>query len=103
MALMILYSPVLTAVRMPLREDGSSFDADHLREVALRACNMSLGMGLGQLSGKVFRIGHLGDFNDLSLVGALGGVEMALRAAAVPHRPGGTQAGLDSLRHSLAS
>ncbi|MDA0847140.1 MAG: aminotransferase class V-fold PLP-dependent enzyme [Proteobacteria bacterium] len=98
-----LYSPVLTAVRMPLREDGSSFDADHLREVALRACNMSLGMGLGQLSGKVFRIGHLGDFNDLSLVGALGGVEMALRAAAVPHRPGGTQAALDSLRHSLAS
>jgi alanine-glyoxylate transaminase/serine-glyoxylate transaminase/serine-pyruvate transaminase len=60
-------------------------------------------MGLGQLAGKVFRIGHLGDFNDLSLLGALGGVEMALSAAGVAHQPGGVQAAMAALASSRAS
>ena len=58
---------------------------------------MSLGTGLSKLSGWVFRIGHLGDFNDLTLLGTLGGVEMALEAAGVPHKKGGTQAAIDYL------
>ena len=58
---------------------------------------MSLGNGLGPLNDRVFRIGHLGDFSDLMLVGTLGGVEMGLRAAGMPHRPGGVQAALDYL------
>jgi len=98
-----LHSPVLTAVRMPISADGSHVDADHLRQIALTQSNMSLGMGLGQLSGKVFRIGHLGDFNDLSLLGALGGVEMALVAAGVPHRPGGVQAAMAALASARTS
>ncbi|MGA1228946.1 MAG: pyridoxal-phosphate-dependent aminotransferase family protein [Burkholderiaceae bacterium] len=95
-----LHSPVLTAVRMPVGADGSHVDADHLRQIALTQSNMSLGMGLGQLAGKVFRIGHLGDFNDLSLLGALGGVEMALSAAGVAHQPGGVQAAMAALARS---
>jgi alanine-glyoxylate transaminase/serine-glyoxylate transaminase/serine-pyruvate transaminase len=98
-----LHSPVLTAVRMPVGADGSHVNADHLRQIALTQSNMSLGMGLGQLAGKVFRIGHLGDFNDLSLLGALGGVEMALSAAGVPHQPGGVQAAMAALASSRAS
>jgi alanine-glyoxylate transaminase/serine-glyoxylate transaminase/serine-pyruvate transaminase len=86
------YSASLTAVLVP---DGS--DADRLREVILDAFDLSLGMGLGRLAGKVFRIGHLGDFNDLMLAGTLCGVEMGLRRAEVPYRPGGTQAALDYL------
>jgi alanine-glyoxylate transaminase/serine-glyoxylate transaminase/serine-pyruvate transaminase len=58
---------------------------------------MSLGTGLGKLAGKVFRIGHLGDFNDLTLAGTLSGVEMGLELAGVPHRKGGTQAAMDYL------
>ena len=58
---------------------------------------MSLGMGLAKLKGKVFRIGHLGDFNDLTLAGTLAGVEMGLGLAAVPHRAGGVQAALEYL------
>jgi alanine-glyoxylate transaminase/serine-glyoxylate transaminase/serine-pyruvate transaminase len=58
---------------------------------------MSLGTGLGKLAGKAFRIGHLGSFNDLMLAGTLGGVEMGLAAAGVPHRPGGVAAALARL------
>jgi len=86
------YSSSLTAVRVP---QGTSADA--LRAVILEKFNMSLGNGLGQLKDRVFRIGHLGDFSDLMLVGTLGGVEMGLTAAGVPHRPGGVQAALDYL------
>jgi alanine-glyoxylate transaminase/serine-glyoxylate transaminase/serine-pyruvate transaminase len=86
------YSSSLTAVRLP---EGHSANA--LRAIILEKFNMSLGNGLGPLNDRVFRIGHLGDFSDLMLVGTLGGVEMGLRAAGVPHRPGGVQAALDYL------
>jgi alanine-glyoxylate transaminase/serine-glyoxylate transaminase/serine-pyruvate transaminase len=86
------YSNSLTAVRMP---DG--YDADDLRKVILENFDMSLGAGLSQLAGKVFRIGHLGSFNDLMLAGTLSGVEMGLRLAGVPHQTGGVLAALDSL------
>ena len=67
--------------------------ADALRATILSRFNMSLGNGLGILKDRVFRIGHLGDFGDLQLIGTLGGVEMGLRAAGVPHRTGGVQVG----------
>jgi alanine-glyoxylate transaminase / serine-glyoxylate transaminase / serine-pyruvate transaminase len=86
------YSSSLTAVRLP---EGHS--ADGLRAVILEKYNMSLGNGLGILKDRVFRIGHLGDFNDLQLIGALGGVEMGLRAAGIPHAKGGAQAAIDYL------
>jgi alanine-glyoxylate transaminase / serine-glyoxylate transaminase / serine-pyruvate transaminase len=86
------YSSSLTAVRLP---EGHS--ADGLRAVILEKFNMSLGNGLGILKDRVFRIGHLGDFGDLQLLGTLGGVEMGLRAAGVPHKPGGVQAAIDYL------
>jgi alanine-glyoxylate transaminase/serine-glyoxylate transaminase/serine-pyruvate transaminase len=72
-------------------------DADELRRVILERFDMSLGAGLGKLAGKVFRIGHLGDFNELMLAGTLCGVEMGLRAAGVPHERGGVQAALEYL------
>ena len=59
--------------------------------------DMSLGTGLSKLAGKVFRIGHLGDFNDLTLMGTLAGVEMGLALAGVPHRPGGVAAAMNDL------
>lgn len=86
------YSPALTAVVMP---EGHSADA--FRKVVLTHFNMSLGQGLGKLSDKVFRIGHLGDFNDLTLCATLSGVEMGLGNAGVPHNKGGVQAALDYL------
>jgi alanine-glyoxylate transaminase / serine-glyoxylate transaminase / serine-pyruvate transaminase len=86
------YSSSLTAVFMP---DGH--DADRLRSIILERYDMSLGTGLGRLAGKAFRIGHLGAFNDLMLAGTLSGVELGLRAAAVPHRSGGVAAALDCL------
>jgi len=86
------YSSSLTAVLMPL-----GHDADKLREVIAEAFDMSLGTGLGRLGGKVFRIGHLGHFNDLMLAGTLSGVEMGLKLAGVPHRAGGINAALDRL------
>ena len=86
------YSGSLTAVRVP---EGHSANA--LRATILERHNMSLGNGLGPLNDRVFRIGHLGDLGDLQLVGTLGGVEMGLRAAGVPHRPGGVQAAMDYL------
>ena len=84
-------SAVLTGVVLP---DG--FDADEVRRVILERFDMSLGAGLGKLKGQVFRIGHLGDFNDLMLAGTLCGVEMGLRLAGVPIEPG-VQAALDVL------
>ncbi len=86
------HSSSLTAVVMP---EGQ--DADAFRKVVLERYDMSLGAGLGKLKGKIFRIGHLGDFNDLMLAGTLGGVEMGLAAAGVPHSRGGVQAALDYL------
>ena len=86
------YSSALTAVRMP---DGHS--ADQLRATILEKFNMSLGNGLGQLKDRVFRIGHLGELGDLHLLATIGGVEMGLRAAGVPHSAGGTQAAIDYL------
>ncbi len=82
----------LTAVFLP-----EGHDADAFRGVVLDAFNMSLGNGLGRLAGRAFRIGHLGDFNDLMLAGTLSGVEMGLKRAGVPHKPGGVQAALDFL------
>ncbi|MGQ0662900.1 MAG: pyridoxal-phosphate-dependent aminotransferase family protein [Pseudomonadota bacterium] len=89
------YSASLTAVLVP---DGH--DADELRRAILEQFDMSLGSGLGRLKGKVFRIGHLGDFNDLMLMGTLAGVEMGLGLANVPHRKGGAAAALDYLGES---
>ena len=86
------YSNVLTAVVMP---DGH--DADALRATILDRYDMSLGTGLARLKGRVFRIGHLGDFNDLTLLGTLAGVEMGLYDAGVPHRQGGVAAAMDVL------
>jgi alanine-glyoxylate transaminase / serine-glyoxylate transaminase / serine-pyruvate transaminase len=86
------YSPALTAVVMP-----SGHDADAFRAVVLERFDMSLGAGLGKLKGKIFRIGHLGDFNDLMLAGTLAGVEMGLAAADVPFTRGGVTAALDYL------
>ena len=83
----------LTAVLLP---DG--YDADNLREVVLQNYNMSLGNGLSKLSKKVFRIGHLGDFNDLMLVATLGGIEMALGKTNIPHQAGGTLAAMQLLK-----
>jgi len=80
------YSNVLTAVMMP-----PGHDADAFRAAVLSRFDMSLGTGLARLAGKVFRIGHLGDLNDLTLMGTLAGVEMGLTVAGVPHRAGGTQ------------
>jgi len=86
------YSASLTAVRLP---DGH--DADAFRRVVLDNFDMSLGNGLGRVQGRVFRIGHLGDFNDLMLAGTLSGVEMGLQLAGVAHTSGGVKAALDYL------
>jgi len=91
------YSAALTTLMMP---EGHSADA--FRKIALDRFNLSLGQGLGKLSGKVFRIGHLGYFNDLMLCGTLAGVEMGLELAAVPHRKGGIQAAMDYLAQTVA-
>jgi alanine-glyoxylate transaminase/serine-glyoxylate transaminase/serine-pyruvate transaminase len=86
------YSNTLTAVMTP-----AGHDADALRRTILEAYDMSLGTGLGRLAGKVFRIGHLGDFNDIALAGTLSGVEMGLALAGVPHQQGGAQAAMQYL------
>jgi alanine-glyoxylate transaminase/serine-glyoxylate transaminase/serine-pyruvate transaminase len=86
------HSASLTAVRLP---EGHSADA--LRAEILARSNMSLGNGLGPLADRVFRIGHLGDFNDVAVTGVLSGVEMGLPACGVPHRPGGVDAAMDRL------
>jgi alanine-glyoxylate transaminase/serine-glyoxylate transaminase/serine-pyruvate transaminase len=89
------YSDSLTAIVMP-----EGHDADVFRSKVLECFDMSLGTGLGRLAGKVFRIGHLGFFNDLMLCGTLCGVEMGLKLAGVPHRSGGIQAALEHLQGS---
>ena len=86
------FSPVLTAVVMP-----EGHNADTFRKVALDHFDISLGTGLSKVAGKVFRIGHLGDINDLTLVGTLAGVEMALGIAKVPHKTGGVTAAMQYL------
>jgi alanine-glyoxylate transaminase/serine-glyoxylate transaminase/serine-pyruvate transaminase len=86
------YSASLTAVLMP-----QGHDADRVREIVLDGFDMSLGTGLGKMKGKIFRIGHLGHFNDLMLCGTLCGVEMGLHRAGVPHRAGGVAAALEQL------
>ena len=86
------YSSSLTAVLLP---DGH--DAGGLLEAILDRFDMALGVGLGKLAGRVFRIGHLGDFNDLSLMGTLAGVEMGLGLADIPHRSGGVDAAMTYL------
>ena len=91
------YSSSLTAVRIP---EGHSADA--LRRTILETFDMSLGNGLGRLADTVFRIGHLGGFNDLMLAGTLSGIEMGLHLAGVPHERGGVQAALASLTEAAA-
>ena len=86
------YSNSLTAVMVP-----EGHDADALRKVVLDNYNMSLGMGLNKIKGKVFRIGHLGDFNDLMLAGTLAGVEMGLKKSGIPYKAGGVMKALDFL------
>ena len=89
------YSGSLTAILLP---DGH--DADSLRQLILERYNMSLGTGLGKVQGRVFRIGHLGDFNDLMLAGTLSGVEMGLIGAGIPFNKGGINAALDYLANN---
>jgi alanine-glyoxylate transaminase/serine-glyoxylate transaminase/serine-pyruvate transaminase len=86
------YSSSLTAVLVP-----NGFDADRVREIILDGFDMSLGTGLGKMKGRIFRIGHLGHFNDLMLCGTLCGVEMGLHRAGIPHRAGGVAAALEFL------
>jgi len=90
------YSSSVTAIYTP-----AGHSADELRKVILERFNMPLGSGLGKFQNKVFRVGHLGDFNDLMLAGTLSGVEMGLEIAGVPHRKGGVAAALDYLTESL--
>ncbi|WLW64752.1 aminotransferase class V-fold PLP-dependent enzyme [Achromobacter aegrifaciens] len=92
------HSPALTAVIMP-----QGHGADAFRKLVLERFDMSLGQGLGKLTDRVFRIGHLGHFNDLTLCGTLAGVEMGLAAAGVPHRAGGVQAAMEFLAGARAN
>ena len=89
------FSPVLTAVLMPEERN-----ADQLRKLILEKFDMSLGTGLGKVAGKVFRIGHLGHFNDLTLAGTLSGVEMGLRLSGMDNAKGGVDAALEYLANS---
>ena len=91
------YSASLTGLVMP-----EGHDADAFRKVVLERFDLSLGQGLGKVAGKVFRIGHLGWFNDLMLCGTLSGVEMGLDAARVPHKKGGVQDALEYLANAPA-
>ena len=90
------YSSVLTAVIVP-----DEHDADELRKIILENFNMSLGNGLSKLQGKVFRIGHLGDFNDLMLLGTLNGIEMGLSISNIPFQKGGVEKASQFLKESL--
>ena len=84
------YSPTITAILLP-----EGHDADKFRALALDTFNISYGASFGPYAGKYFRIGHLGDINDGTLVGALGITEMALSLAGIPHKKGGVQAAMD--------
>ena len=86
------YSPTITAVLLP---DGH--DADAFRDLALQTFDISYGMSFGKFAGKFFRIGHLGDTNDLTIIGALAATEMSLELSGVPFRKGGVQAAMDYL------
>ncbi len=92
------YSPVLTAVVMP-----EGHDADAFRTIVLERFDMSLGSGLGRLAGKVFRIGHLGWINDLTLMGTLSGVQMGLRLAGVPVAGDGVAAAMAALEEGAGA
>ena len=90
------YSSSLTAVMMP-----QGFEADALLDLILEKFDMCLGIGLGKVKGKIFRIGHLGDFNDLTLAGTLAGLEMGLSLAGIPFSKGGVAAALDYLEGTI--
>ncbi|OYW56267.1 MAG: serine--glyoxylate aminotransferase [Hyphomicrobium sp. 32-62-53] len=90
------YSPAVTTVLMP---DGHN--ADQFRKIVLDTFNMSLGTGLNKLAGKAFRIGHLGDTNELTVMGALTGIEMGLSIAGVPHKKGGVDAAMAYLAEAM--
>jgi len=91
-------SPVVTTVMMPGRHDSDAF-----RRVVVDRLNLSLGTGLGRLKGRAFRIGHLGDFNELMLMGTLCGIEMGFSLAGVPFNKGGVAAAMESLTASPVS
>ena len=92
-----VYSPVLTGVMMP-----EGVDADAVRQLIYKNFNMSLGAGLGKVKGKMFRIGHLGDCNELTLMAALAGCEMGLKLAVVRLRESGTAAAMEYLASSVS-
>ena len=92
------HSPALTGVRMP-----EGHDADNFRKIVLENFDMSLGTGLNKVKGRLFRIGHIGHFNDLMLMGTLSGVEMGLDLAKVPHRSGGVVAAMEVLKRREAA
>src|SRR5258708_13630494 len=92
------YSDSRTAVLTPAGQDP-----DRFRKIALEKYDISLGTGLGKMKGKIFRIGHLGDLNDLMLIGTLAGVEMGLHAADGPYRSGGVQAAMEFLQKKSVS
>jgi alanine-glyoxylate transaminase/serine-glyoxylate transaminase/serine-pyruvate transaminase len=89
------YSPTVTAVLLP-----EGHDADAFRALALDRFDISYGASFGKWAGRYFRIGHLGDTNDLTIIGALAAAEMTLELAGVPHRKGGVQAAMDYLAGS---
>jgi alanine-glyoxylate transaminase / serine-glyoxylate transaminase / serine-pyruvate transaminase len=91
------YSPTITGVMLP-----EGHDADAFRNLALDQFNISYGMSFGRYAGKMFRIGHLGDTNDLTIIGALAGTEMALALAGIPHKKGGVQAAMDYMVSAAA-
>jgi alanine-glyoxylate transaminase/serine-glyoxylate transaminase/serine-pyruvate transaminase len=88
------FSSAITAVMLPTDQDGM---AGRLLDIVLDKFDLSLGVGLSKMAGKIVRIGHLGDFNDLSLIGTLAGVEMGLGLAGVRHQPGGVDAAMSYL------
>jgi alanine-glyoxylate transaminase/serine-glyoxylate transaminase/serine-pyruvate transaminase len=90
------YSPAVTTVLMP-----EGYNADQFRKTVLDTFNMSLGTGLNKLAGKAFRIGHLGDTNELTVMGALTGIEMSLAIAGIPHKKGGVDAAMSYLADAM--
>jgi alanine-glyoxylate transaminase / serine-glyoxylate transaminase / serine-pyruvate transaminase len=84
------HSPVVTTISMPNAKGGDAF-----RKLVLEKFDVSLGAGLSKLADKIFRIGHIGDTNDLTIIAALAGVEMGLELAGVPHKKGGVQVAMD--------
>jgi len=91
------YSPAVTTVIMP-----EGHNADAYRKVVLDNFNMSLGTGLNKIAGKVFRIGHLGDTNELTVMGALTGVEMGFELAGIPHKKGGVAAAMSYIAETAS-